>query len=424
MQQSLPDVQRTPTTPFLSRGLNITAQEKTTASDKQALVSSGQRLFWFDAIRGISALMVCAGHLRAVMFCDNGDIESRAFWNAPFYFVTGLGHQAVMVFFVLSGFFVGGSVIRSRQMFSWKSYSISRLSRLWTVLIPALLFTAVMDQAIGIAAPNVFKGDGYSATWASGPREGLYSSRVETFLGNAFFLQTITTPVFGTNGPLWSLANEFWYYLLFPLIVSIFQPRLRMRSILFTISSIALAVWLPTAILFDGLIWGLGVLVYCWKDKQILKQAPSQVLALAASGLIFLASLVNSKYALIPFDSDLLVGVCFSLFAWKLLDLKAPQMRPVSVAINWCSDVSYTLYLFHFPVVIAFGAYMARSPQFQPTAANLIIYLIAFALILIFSHFAWFLFERNTPYIRKQMSDLLREKRRETTANKTQNSSK
>ena len=36
------------------------------------------------------------------------------------------------------------------------------------------------------------------------------------FLGNAAFLQRILVPELGTNGPLWSLANEFWYYLLFP----------------------------------------------------------------------------------------------------------------------------------------------------------------------------------------------------------------
>src|SRR5262249_14488667 len=36
------------------------------------------------------------------------------------------------------------------------------------------------------------------------------------FLGNLFFLQTILVPTFGTNGPMWSLANEFWYYVLFP----------------------------------------------------------------------------------------------------------------------------------------------------------------------------------------------------------------
>jgi peptidoglycan/LPS O-acetylase OafA/YrhL len=42
-----------------------------------------------------------------------------------------------------------------------------------------------------------------------------------TFVGNLAFLQTIAVPIFGTNGPMWSLANEFWYYLIFPLAASL-----------------------------------------------------------------------------------------------------------------------------------------------------------------------------------------------------------
>ena len=39
-----------------------------------------------------------------------------------------------------------------------------------------------------------------------------------TFWGNLVFLQTILVPTYGTNALLWSLANEFWYYMLFPLL--------------------------------------------------------------------------------------------------------------------------------------------------------------------------------------------------------------
>lgn len=42
------------------------------------------------------------------------------------------------------------------------------------------------------------------------------------------FLQTRFTPVFGSNGPLWSLFNEFWYYVLFPalgLSTSVYSPQ-------------------------------------------------------------------------------------------------------------------------------------------------------------------------------------------------------
>jgi len=45
-------------------------------------------------------------------------------------------------------------------------------------------------------------------------------------LENLGFVQTVSVPVYGTNGPLWSLANEFWYYVMFSLIaVAAIQRR-------------------------------------------------------------------------------------------------------------------------------------------------------------------------------------------------------
>jgi peptidoglycan/LPS O-acetylase OafA/YrhL len=38
----------------------------------------------------------------------------------------------------------------------------------------------------------------------------------EVLLGNLVFLQAILVPTWGSNGPLWSLAFEFWFYIWFP----------------------------------------------------------------------------------------------------------------------------------------------------------------------------------------------------------------
>lgn len=55
------------------------------------------------------------------------------------------GYQAVMVFFVLSGYFISSSVLHSLEngTWSWREYLTKRLLRLWIVLIPALLLTYV-----------------------------------------------------------------------------------------------------------------------------------------------------------------------------------------------------------------------------------------------------------------------------------------
>ena len=55
-----------------------------------------------------------------------------------FYFLTGLGHQAVIIFFVLSGFFVGGSILKNLENFSFKRYFTTRLTHFgWSSFQPS-----------------------------------------------------------------------------------------------------------------------------------------------------------------------------------------------------------------------------------------------------------------------------------------------
>ena len=64
-----------------------------------------------DLVRGVAALAVMLGHLRNLFFVDSYEI--RGYPNLLIkiiYLATGFGHEAVMIFFVLSGFLVGGSV--------------------------------------------------------------------------------------------------------------------------------------------------------------------------------------------------------------------------------------------------------------------------------------------------------------------------
>ena len=104
-----------------------------------------------NTLRAAAAIIVCLGHVRGYILVPRAEI--RGAFNEGMYALTSLGHGAVMVFFVLSGYFVGGSVIRGRRRgtFRWADYLISRSIRLWVVLIPALLLTLIADR-IGIAS--------------------------------------------------------------------------------------------------------------------------------------------------------------------------------------------------------------------------------------------------------------------------------
>src|SRR5580704_14044623 len=64
-----------------------------------------------DLIRGFAAWAVMWGHLRALFFVDFQQIQYHNPLLRLLYFFTGFGHEAVMVFFVLSGFFISTAIL-------------------------------------------------------------------------------------------------------------------------------------------------------------------------------------------------------------------------------------------------------------------------------------------------------------------------
>ncbi len=168
-----------------------------------------------------------AEHARSLIFVDYGELQSPGVWAKGFYFLTGFGHEAVMVFFVISGYLVGGKVwsLYREGRFGWRRYLADRASRLYAVLFVALLLGAAMDWT-GYLFFNKYGlyNQGYEGSIAVLGAAPIDRMGWRDFLVNAFFLQTIVGPTFGSNGPLWSLAYEWWYYVLFPLALAAVWP--------------------------------------------------------------------------------------------------------------------------------------------------------------------------------------------------------
>src|SRR5580704_2592561 len=116
-----------------------------------------------DALRGFAAFSVLLNHLRDALFVDYESIARHNPLTSAAYLVSGLGRQSVIVFFVLSGYLVGGSVLRSAAngSWSWRAYLLARLSRLYVVLLPALLLGGALDW-LGMHIPgteSVYSGN-------------------------------------------------------------------------------------------------------------------------------------------------------------------------------------------------------------------------------------------------------------------------
>lgn len=369
------------------------------------------RNLWLDIIRGLSALIVCFGHLRNALLVDFGTLANPSIATKIFYTLTGFGHQSVMVFFVLSGYFVGGGVLRAGSKFTWVNYLSSRLTRLWVVLLPCLLLTWGIDHMINIYNPGALAGVSFD-NWHSGPKPGEYSTSLSTFFGNIIFLQTIELPVFGTNGPLWSLANEFWYYILFPAIVLIFglagSGSFSTRITALAIGALA-SWWLPRDVLYGFIIWMMGVVIYLLEAwfRSLKLNLIRFITGLSFS--TFIASLAYSKStSLIEYaniNPDILIGITFSAVCLSLTYRPFPSKKyPIFERVfRHLSEMSYSLYISHFPVVILISTIFYSSNKLVLSGLALVQFM-GWSIVLIgVGYMVYWFFEARTVLVRTSL---------------------
>lgn len=370
------------------------------------------RNLWLDLIRGCSALLVCLGHLRNAMLVDYSALIHPNIVIKIFYALTGLGHQAVMVFFVLSGYFVGGGVLRAGAKFSWSNYLTSRLTRLWVVLVPCLFITWAVGLIIGHYAPGVLAGAN-TDSWHSGPKFGEYSTSFNTLLANIFFMQTIISPVFGLNSPLWSLANEFWYYILFPLLLAAigigYSGKYQYRVMAFLLVAMILC-GIPKEMLYGFLIWMMGVGVYCLQSTiQLLKPKSTRIyllIALALFSLVLGFSKSTVWLQMILIEPDFIVGLTFSFLCLMLTNQAFPALRwPWFAKYSlYLSEISYSLYLSHFSLVLLIASSVYTSRKLVPNVLELVQFVGWTFLLLSFGYLVWWLFESRTTLVRNKIS--------------------
>jgi len=381
-----------------------------------------------DLVRGLSALLVMLGHIRGFIFLHFGDLRSAGFLTKSFYFATSLGHQAVMVFFVLSGYFVGGSILSalSKDRFTWRGYATARLTRLWMVLVPALVLTFGIDLLGSHWSPGAYAG-GLHASFMSGPASDQPAAHdIMTFLGNLFFVQTVSVPVFGSNGPLWSLANEFWYYVMFPLgavaLQGVLESQRRWIALLQFLLFALLICWLPLPLVVGGLVWvmGTGVWWLLWKStrsegeegrSEIGKDSLSARRDLiwfcrgwawrVIGGVIFFGALITSKMES-GIGGDYVVGIAFALW---MLALPGSWIVPAwgRWVVTGLSEISYTLYVVHFPLLFFIAAVVLEGRQWPANGQGLLLFGGLTVVVLAISVGMWWLFERNTDRVRNRM---------------------
>lgn len=355
-------------------------------------------------VRGLAALAVMYGHLRALFFVEFRDVHHRSLATDIIYFLTGFGHQAVMVFFVLSGFLISSAIISRRESgsWSWRDYAIDRGTRLYVVLIPGLVLGLLWDKAgdLFFANRHVY----------SEPLAGFGAFIVErhltagAFFGNLFFLQTIRCPTFGSNSPLWSLSNEFWYYVLFPLGIAAavaWVKRAFGRAIPLTVLSACVAFFVGPRLLSGFLVWLTGSALVLAHSKCRFQTRGSVWIYSVASLLVFALCLTEARIGRWgSFWSDLAVGAACGAFLLAMLRVEFGGAGRYADVAHTLAGFSYSLYLLHFPFLLFLRTWLITGTRWQPDFLHLLCGASLGATAILYAWLTASLTEGNTRAVR------------------------
>jgi peptidoglycan/LPS O-acetylase OafA/YrhL len=362
---------------------------------------------WLDLFRALAAFAVLYGHARVLFMSSMAPGQRESVLTRALYFLSGYGHTAVIIFFVLSGFLVGGTVIRAvrEERWSWRRYGLQRATRLYIVLIPALFLTLSWDYAEQDRSAGLTPNDDTAVAIVQTPTIQEHTS-FATFLGNCAFLQEIAVPSLGSNTPLWSLANEFWYYVLFPLLwLAVMARGWRWFSRLGAIAVAAvIMVLVGPSISLYFLIWLLGGAVWLCPEMTMLKRAwPRRlVTTVAAAGLLATLVLFRARLSIGEFGADALVGVLFALLLYCLKHNHGVALNRKGRRVSgWFADFSYTLYLTHLPALVFLRACLTYENSWAPVASSWIMLLLILLAVIAYAFVISLLTERQTDRLRK-----------------------
>jgi peptidoglycan/LPS O-acetylase OafA/YrhL len=299
------------------------------------------RLDKLESIRGLAAVVVVAHHL-------SREFMPHKWYRLPFV----LGPEAVMIFFVLSGFVIYYSSHVNPLDLQLRNYAVKRVRRIYPIFLFAM--------ALGYVCEVISLRGWFVPSW-------------KTLVGNLLMCQGMSIDPF-YDGPLWSLAFEWWFYVLFFLVIKLEKTPARRQY------------W-AAAISFIGLLWTLIALnqaslfllyfIAWWSGAELARQFldqgritwAGQRFCLAALGCIGLLSLllvlpaIRTHQALSPIDPPIiyprhllgaLLLICVGI-AWYKRGFAGFTGTLGNFAI--LAPISYAIYAIHAPLIEAVDSF-------------------------------------------------------------------
>jgi peptidoglycan/LPS O-acetylase OafA/YrhL len=299
-------------------------------------MSAPQRLHHLDSLRGIASLSVVLCH------CIGG-ISSI---NSERYINQILGVIPVYFFFLLSGFVLSKSLSNSKPTIStFIKFIIRRILRLF----PALLFSIFACNILFYyVAPN-FNYSNYSEWIETLIHNSSFLSAPIDFIKSSFLLQKDPTysPDPTWNPPLWTIRAEFACSGLLPITLFVGLKYRQLKIIIALLSAYFMSISgyhqpLPC---FFAFFMGSVINDYFKSNHHHIPDCKFTLLITAAILILISQKITNNVVYTLILSQMLIVLIPCNWGFLKNLLLSKPLL--------FLGKVSYSLYLLHFPVMIA-----------------------------------------------------------------------
>ena len=334
---------------------------------------SNRRFDELDALRGIAAATVVIHHF----ILARGFLPAVAWANHFPFRVLWAGHEAVLLFFVLSGF-VLTLPFRSGSVLNYKSFVIRRICRIYLPYLAALLIAVLGDAYLhGINRQNGW----LEKSWSDPVTPGLIVQHV-LFVGNYDWAQF--------NSAFWSLVYE--------MRVSLWMPFLALGiRYVGSKGAIVLALALsiltkPIALLFAS-FWPVDLSGHGYHGSETFYTLHYAAFFILGGVLAFHMDAVRERLSRLRTPSLMFMGVAaLTLYCgglgWKLPFY--PKFLFQDQIDDWFTALGAMLFICLSLSVIPLRDALRRGTVHHLGKISYSLYLVHCTVLFVLLHFDWF----------------------------------
>lgn len=344
-----------------------------------------------DHLRFFAAILVVFHHLRGKLSLDNGQWTMDILANIDYFFRIWLinGSTGVSLFLFLTGFLFCIISGYGEKKIRYSGFIYNRILRIFPMM------TLMVFIIISINRQHSTPMDIFRILTLQ-----LNTGHPYTGWGHEFF----------PSGPIWTIAVEFQFYLLFPFLalflskygvrylvaLVVFMIMLRFNINILTEKSMYSNFYHSILGRLDQFL--IGMIFAVAYNRGYLKLLQNRILSLVVVVfsilvLMYLFSFDKGKDAIYLYYSFTIEAICWGVIAIAYLSINLPKIKWLDLGLAKLGEISFSIYLLHLPISAMLNKFF-NIPNPTTVVESLSISFVKSVAIILISLFTFYLIER------------------------------